>query len=516
MMKKSTYENDLYLSNLIYENTSDMIFLMQRDDVNNYRYLLVNKSFEDIIRIKRENILGKKFGMLIPKTLSERIMLGFEKSVIQREQLKTELEFQLNNEQIFFEATISPVFENDNVKVLVIAHNITDRKNYETELLAAKNLSDESNKLKSALLSNMSHEVRTPLNGIIGFAEILKLETQVSDHNEMLENIIQSSKRLLYTLHSIIELSQLESMSKPVYSNTLKIFRTITDTVKGYVQIAEEKGLNISVDIKNENIEVHIDDYFLTQILHHLLQNAIKFTFEGEIKVELDEIITGSGSFAVINVSDTGIGISTDEQKYIFEKFRQGSEGLNRKNEGSGLGLTLAKTMTEIMGGEITLKSELNRGSCFTLKFPSLFEGQKELHKRISPKAQKGKNKILLVEDNKQNARLISLFLDKQYQLVHVQEASVAVNELINNSYALVLMDINLGNGMNGYDIIKQVRSNVMDFDTPVIAMTGYALNVDKDTLLSNGFDYFLPKPFDKNQLNHIVNECVNNKLVLV
>jgi len=248
---------------------------------------------------------------------------------------------------------------------------IDERMQTEQQLVVAVNKAEEMNQIKSIFFANMSHELRTPLIGIIGFTEILLAELTNPEHIEMIDIIARSGKRLGDTLNQILEVSKIESdkmnlVLKPhdlcdITENAMKIFRSA----------AILKNLQLLYVHNSENCVAMIDNRHYITILENLINNAIKYTKTGGITVTTGLKKSGTSEWVFCQVSDTGIGISHEKIETIFEEFRQVSEGNNRQYEGTGLGLTITRKLTEMMNGSISVESELGAGSVFTVKFPA-------------------------------------------------------------------------------------------------------------------------------------------------
>ena len=232
-------------------------------------------------------------------------------------------------------------------------------------LVAAKEEAEEMVRLKSTFLTNMSHEIRTPLTGIIGYAQILAGEVAASQA-EFVEVIEQSGMRLMDTLNSILDLSQLEAGGLELEVAEIDLASEIEEVTRLLLPLAREKNLRLRTTIRTPNVRARLDQISLNRLLNNLIRNAIKFTEKGEVVVclETDE------HRIYIHVQDTGVGISPAFIPYLFDEFRQESQGLTRSYEGNGLGLAITKRLIELMGGEITVESEKEQGSRFTVSFP--------------------------------------------------------------------------------------------------------------------------------------------------
>lgn len=258
-------------------------------------------------------------------------------------------------------------------KVYGINQDITDIKIKEKELIDAKNKAEEMSRLKTSFLANMSHELRTPLIGILGFAEFLESELKDKDLIEMANTIKTSGQRLNTTINNILDISKIEAEKLQINIQEQDLIKYLGEQIKLFSAPAEGKGLSLNFETKEEKLIAFIDSEMFASIISYLLNNAIKFTQKGKVTLR----VMKQENNAVIEVEDTGIGVSEDLQEIIFDPFRQASEGHSRKFEGTGLGLAIVKKYTSIMGGTITLNSKtgdpaagITGGSTFTLKFP--------------------------------------------------------------------------------------------------------------------------------------------------
>lgn len=239
------------------------------------------------------------------------------------------------------------------------------------EYIIAKNKAEEMNRVKSIFFANMSHELRTPLIGILGFTEILKTELSNTGHIEMIDIIARSGQRLGETLNQILELSKIESENLTVNLYPHNISNISENAMKIFSSAAMLKNLQLLSVHKSENCIALVDERHFITILENLFNNAIKYTHSGSIMVETGIEISDDHKWVYCRVTDTGIGISSDKIDTIFEEFRQASEGFDRKYEGTGLGLTITKRLTNLMNGSIAVSSVLGAGSTFTVKFPA-------------------------------------------------------------------------------------------------------------------------------------------------
>ncbi len=251
-----------------------------------------------------------------------------------------------------------------------IFETINSLKVNNKELVIAKEKAEEMTRLKNNFLANISHELRTPLIGALGFTEILYDETTSPENKEMLKDILTSLQRLMKTLNSLIELSELESRKIEIVLSEIEVCGLINETISIYAGNANSKGLYLQKKIPPKKLYIKSDRQLLHQVINNLVDNAIKFTEKGGVIISVNGL-NGSGNKKLeIKIEDTGIGIPGDCYNIIFSEFRQASEGLSRNFEGIGLGLPLSKRYIELLGGRILLNSKVNSGSVFTIELP--------------------------------------------------------------------------------------------------------------------------------------------------
>jgi signal transduction histidine kinase len=380
-----------------------------------------------------------------------------------------------------------------------------EKRQAEKELILAKKAAEESSRLKSALLQNMSHEFRTPMNGILGFSELLNGELTDPRTKMMAEHILTSGIRLQQTLDSIMLFAQLES-GIALKHEEVDLIKEIREIAGAQVNQINKKDLKIDL-LGNTTLVAVTDRHLALRAMANIFDNAVKFTNEGKISVTV-KYTDPSQSRAEISITDTGIGISPEKHTLIFEEFRQAEEGYNRPYEGSGLGLAIARKCIDLLGGTITIKSELGKGSTFILTFPSnKSKGtttEPEIKKPETPGTHDAGQKlpaVLLVEDNEANIELVKIYLKNDYLLDIAKDGESSLELVRKKNYDVILMDINLGPGMDGIDAITEIRKMAEHRITPIIAVTGYTFRNEKEFIISKGADHYLEKPFLKKRL---------------
>ncbi|MEI6455534.1 MAG: PAS domain-containing protein [bacterium] len=466
-----------------------------------------------------DQVIGHNISEFFPSSFVGELKMILARCISSHEVQTMEYELVINGKFQYFEARHVLV---DSDTVLSISRNITDRKILQKELISAKEKAEESDRLKSTLLNNMSHELRTPLNGILGFSEILAEELSNPDYTEMARHINNSGKRLMRTLDAIMQLSQLESGMKALNIQKTELDQIFRQIMSSYNPQARAKGLFLELR-ELQPLAGYLDQFFFTQAISNILDNALKFTREGGVTITVEEIRNDESRLLSINIDDTGIGISPDHLRFIFEEFRQVSEGHNRSFEGTGLGLTIAKKMIHLLGGTIEVNSQIGKGSHFRVLIPFLTEkpGAKPpladfpvpaREDKPSKKPVTGKPEVLLVEDNDVNMQLTRAYLNKEFIVDWAPDGPAALEKVRKRKYAAILMDINLGPGMDGIQASQAIRKIKGYEKTPIIALTGYTLFGDKERLIEGGCTSYLAKPFSRESILKEMRESVGRQ----
>lgn len=399
-----------------------------------------------------------------------------------------------------------------------IAMSISAKKS-EAELIKAKTSAEEASSLKSSLLSNMSHELRTPMNGILGFAEIILEESTEPFIKELAHYIQTSGKRLMKTLNSIMDLSQLEAGGDILHNDEFDLIQEIQTVINSFIPIANQKNLYLNFVRSQHLIPMYSDKNLIQQVITNLIDNALKFTSTGGVTVETNIIKISDAKLVEIKVTDSGIGIASEYKDFVFKEFRQISEGLKRNYEGSGLGLSLTKKMVKLLKGKIVFESIPGKGTIFNVIIPLLEnpdpEKEFKYEKEKNTIAVKDKikrtglslPKILLIEDNDISIKLTQQFLSKICKLDYTKDPEEALDMTQRMKYDLILMDINLGNEIDGLQVTSEIRKIPGYEKIPIVAVTGYALRGDKERILNSGCSDYIKKPFDKATIIKTINK---------
>ncbi len=339
-----------------------------------------NRAFLEKTGYSMKEVLGKNPRILKSGLTPDDTFVDLWSTLSNRMVWKGILTNKMKNGTIYSElAVIFPIFSDDGsvIHYAAVKRDISKEREVEEQLMEEKRKVEEANRLKSAILTNMSHELRTPLNGILGFSTLISDSSDLEEIAEMTQYIQESGQRLLRTLNLVIEISAMEAGNFQPDFNEIDVNDVIRKLIKNYKEEAAKKSLKIIFDDPMTSFPIVTDLKFIHGAIENLLDNAIKFTNEGWVSISLvNEVLEGQ-KFIVINVADTGIGISEKNQKVIFEDFQQESMGYSRVYEGTGLGLSLAKKYVELLGGHIQVKSKVGEGSTFSIYIPINAKEQK-------------------------------------------------------------------------------------------------------------------------------------------
>lgn len=440
----------------------------------------------------------------VSKLAKEKVLRNYELPLVTR----------LGNPRIVL---INAFLEND--MIIGMVTDITDRKKDMEEIKAAMVRAEESDRLKTSLMANMSHEFRTPMNAILGFSDLISNESNDPDIVFFARKINSSGKRLMATLKAILDLADLEATRSKIKINDINIQDTISGLLQPFYPVANDKDLSLITEFK-DGLYAKADENLLHIILQNLIDNAIKFTNKGGITIETDLTTEDGTLWSLIHIKDTGIGIPSEKFEIIFHEFRQLSEGHNRSYEGTGLGLTLARKMIELINGKISLESEVGLGSIFTVWLPAgtntcrpaslaMPKIQENIHQsrifKLNPPEELPL--ILVVEDNDDNAEIVKLYLRGQYKTERAHDAVSALKMAKVQQFSGILMDINLGSGNDGLKATQDIRKIAGYENVPIIAITGYTMSGDREKLLQGGCSHYLGKPFSQQGLLELMSE---------
>jgi CheY-like chemotaxis protein len=375
-------------------------------------------------------------------------------------------------------------------------------------LVSAKEKAEESDRLKSAFLANMSHEIRTPMNGIIGFSQILKENDYPKDKQKEFIDIIHGrTQHLLHIINDLIDVSKIEANQLTLNIQHFCLNDLMKELYRAYSNELKNEGkdhiqLNLHLGLNDDANYIESDFNRFRQVMDKLLKNAIRFTEEGTIEFGYK---LWNEEYLLLYVKDSGVGIPKDQQKHIFERFRQVDDTSTRAYEGTGLGLTISKNLVELLGGEMWLKSEEAEGSVFYFTLPYVDKSKKQsdeekaVEQVISNKEEKT---LLLIEDDPTSRAYMKALLEPNgLNLISCETGSEGYETFINHpEIDLILMDIKLPD-TNGLEVTRKIRSSSKNKEVPIIAQTAYAMSGDDKKSMEAGCNDYISKPIDGREL---------------
>ncbi len=505
------------------EQSSNSVVITSTDGIIEY----VNRTFVSTTGYDAHEIIGQSLEILAPSKAEADVYKKMWSTVRAGNEWRGEL-VNKKKDGAFYEENVvaSPIRNEENE----ITHIIVTKENI-TALKKARQQADSANKAKSEFLANMSHEIRTPMNSIIGMTELL-LETKLfSEQKGYVENVNSSASVLLSLINDILDFSKIEAGKLELDYRPFKPRRLAEEAVGTLKILAEQKGIELRLNVVNDDDCCPMGDSLrIRQVLLNLLGNAIKFTHQGNVTLEVNIRSTHANyCSASFTISDTGIGISQDQQENIFANFTQADSSITRDFGGTGLGLAISNRLLQLMGSEIYLKSTLGVGSVFS--FNILLEEAKnpvsstEQRQEILTSSKQCLD-ILLVEDNPANQRLAVIILEKQGQKVTVANNGLeALSSLSRQHFDLIFMDMQMPvmDGLTATRYIRQVEQGVAidlpELDTVsdelherligehlyIVAVTANAMYEDRKQCLEAGMDEYLSKPYKKYSLLKIL-----------
>mgnify|MGYP003376844403 CR=1 FL=1 len=419
-------------------------------------------------------------------------------------------------------AYISPILNEfgEITNYIALKEDITERKSLLADLIEAKEKAEEMNRVKAYFFANMSHELRTPFVGIVGFSELLSESLQNPEEKEMANQILKSSKRLTETLNKILNVTRLEFDKLEVKLRDIDVIEMIDQLKILFSKSASSKNISIKTKISQDEIVVKTDGRMLDEMITNLLNNAIKYTQDGFIDISAETIVRENKNYLLLKVADTGVGIPKNKQEIIWKEFRQVSEGMNRSFEGTGLGLTIIKKYVETLSGKITLESEIGKGSTFVIEIPVEIVSKKEVNKskeivlkqtQNNIEIKSRKPKILYVEDDVIALSYVDKVLKAFYEIDTAFNATIALELANKNIYEAMLLDINLGKGIDGVELMQMMRKINGYNKIPIVAVTAYAAESDRLEFLAKGFTHYLSKPFTSVELRGMLGKIFNS-----
>ena len=386
-------------------------------------------------------------------------------------------------------------------KLMGVTRDITLKHQSESHLLQAKEHAENENLAKSKFMANISHELRTPINGILGASQILAFEDLTSEQTELVEIIHSSSDILLELINDLLDISSLEVGENRLILKQLDFPVLIQNLFNMFRIEARKKSLGYQISgVDRLPKTAYVDGLRIAQVMQNIISNAIKFTDQGEIKVDVDtHLIDDNSVLFIAQVSDSGLGIPLSQQQDIFTAFTQLDMEISKRQKGSGLGLAICQQLCQLMSGEILVKSKPGQGSTFTIKLPLQLTGEVT----SSSKQDAANNKqlrvynknVLLVEDNIVNQKVTKILLEKLgLQVTIANNGQQALDICHKEVFDIILMDIQMPI-MDGIQASEFLSSLPKFSQIPIIALTASVSHQDQLTYNAAGMSGLLAKP---------------------
>jgi two-component system CheB/CheR fusion protein len=406
---------------------------------------------------------------------------------------------------VMFSATTHRTAEGIEDSAFAFITDLTQQKLVEQELLRAKEAAEAANRAKTHFLANISHEVRTPLNGIMGMSHLIHMTPLTDEQLDYLRHLDDSSQSLLAVINDLLDLTRIEADGFGLEQADFEVEQLANDIIRIHQPVAQRKGILLQFQ-RSPNLPALLRGVplRLKQVLHNLVGNAVKFTDQGRVILSIESLSLPNEPLKVrFTVSDTGIGMEPETLKRIFAPFTQADETISRRYGGTGLGLTICRRLTELMGGTIQVTSTPGEGSCFTVILPMKIPVSAVTFQAAPVKKTLLEGKILqilLAEDQPVGRLYATRLLERLgHRVTAVEDGLMALEAWEQERYDLVLMDVQMP-GMDGIAAtaaIRQREEQEGGGHTPIIALTAHALIGDQAKLLEHGFDGYVPKPID-------------------
>ncbi|MDR0314209.1 MAG: transporter substrate-binding domain-containing protein [Treponema sp.] len=532
LLEKVVKEKTSFITTIL-DTTPDLIF---RVDINS-RFTEFNSSMEKHFNIRKQDILGKDTNSLgVRSDLAAQYMVMDRKVFNENQTIAyEEIIPSHDGKQLLFETIKTPVIQDGKLTGLVgMARDITRRKSAEEEALNAS-------RAKSRFIANMSHEMRTPMNVIVGLTDLL-LEEGSANIKETLEKINTAGTALMGLINNVLDISKIEAGKQDLNPVQYDVPSLLNDIITLNIIRIADKPITFKLEIEDKfPCTLFGDDLHIKQILNNLLSNAFKYTEKGTVTLRAGcqwdgtALAAPNDLWVSFSVSDTGIGIRKEDMAKLFTEYNQADTSANRKIEGTGLGLSITKKIVELMGGEISVGSEYGKGTTFHVRirqgfitdmpiaketveslnnFHYLDEKKQARVKLIRPDL--GYARVLVVDDFPTNLDVAVGMLRKyKMQVDCLDNGQDAVSRIAAGepAYNAVFMD-HMMPGMDGIEATKMIRALGTKYakEIPIIALTANAVAGNEQMFLDNGFNAFLPKPFNAMTLDSIVQRCVRDE----
>lgn len=496
---------------IVVKNSADIICSV---DAQNLRISNINPAVETIMGFKSTELMGK--GIVSLAVENQQTLFRKKLGEIIKDNLNFavfELQFETFDKRVIW---VECRASYHNKTIFLNISDISPQKSYQEQLIKSKENAEYSKKVKETFLANMSHELRTPVNGIIGITSLL-LRTDLNEQQKNMLNLLEtSSKSLLGVINDVLDISKIEAGKFNIVrtpNNVYEIIKSVFDLLKFR---ADESNIEFILEIEdNVPANLMVDSLRLNQILMNLLSNAIKFTERGYVKLKVSVLQKHSDKVKLkYSVEDSGIGIPADRLSKIFESFEQAEEDTVSKYGGTGLGLTIVKKLAELKGGELTVSSQLGKGSIFNfINWHTIAAKPVETMSNKPDRVLSPFNNVcvLVAEDNMVNQFMLSKMLkDWNVEVEMVDNGRKLIEKLKAKRYDLILMDTHMPE-MNGYETARTIR---VDFEepkrsVPIISLSASSFGHEQEQALTAGMNDVLAKPFQPYQLHEKMSQLL-------
>ncbi len=509
--------------------------ILATDSKRNAYY--INKRWTDITGLSREDLMGRRWINTIHPNDRKRVSKVWYKAVKNDRPIVDEYRFVRpdgSSVWIYGQAVAEKNEHGETVGYIGTIADLSDRKNAENELQRALKEAEAANIAKSKFLAMVSHELRTPLTSIIGFPELLLESELTKEQRTYIKTILSNGLSLRRLVEDILDFSSIEAGKLEIYNQPFKLLKFLKTLISMFAIRAEEKGLSLELITASDLPETVLsDDARVRQILVNLLNNAIKFTSQGEVTLKVRKVYSArsetltvpgesEGFLLEFRIGDTGIGISPDKRHLLFKPFTQMDSSLTREFGGTGLGLSICKRLSDLLGGEIEVESEPGKGSVFTFTLPVMVEGEVEISKvsipidEPEPPAQPAPMRILVAEDHEGTRFLITRLIKKMgYKPECAANGREVMQAVEKQDFDLILMDIHMPE-LDGFTVTKQIRENEEGSEKTgkvhIIALTADVLPKVHKKCIDAGMNGYLEKPVQVKNLRAAIS-CVASTL---
>jgi len=499
----------------IFENANEGIFILKKQKI-----IFHNPKTEEILAGENQRRLKNRFLEYVHPEFQHMLETEhFAKLKIKTHDKRTAIKIVTDSEEIkWIEInSVNINWEGENA-ILNFISDISERKQAEEDIKRAKNLAEQASRTKSEFLANMSHEIRTPLNGIIGMTELVLLSKLDEEQKERIEAVKYSGESLLDIINDILDISKIEARKLELDSIKFSLRGVIEKVLRPLASKTAAKNVELILDIQHKLHDTYIGDPVrLRQILFNLLGNAIKFTHEGEVKLAVSSSKKEGNQVALeFSITDTGIGIPEDKIGNLFKSFSQADNSTSRKFGGTGLGLVISRSLVEMMGGKLDVKSVEDIGSTFSFDINLQKSTAPEKHSDTELLPQLVDKHFLIVDDNQTNRKILSGLLDHlhiQYQLA--EDGSIAYEKILRqgeskNPFDIILLDYHMPvlDGLEMAELLK--RENKINPPPAIVLLSSDDVNIQRSKLGEYGINRYMIKPIFRNELIKVLNEMVS------